>query len=33
MQVTEQNPQIIRSPGDNLIGLRVSTEDVTLLER
>lgn len=33
MQVTEQNPQIIRSPGENRVGLKVATEDVTLLER
>ena len=33
MQVTEQNPQIIRSPGEEIVGLQVATEDVTLLER
>lgn len=33
MQVTEQNPQIIRSPGEQEVGLKVATEDTTLLER
>ncbi|MEN8783426.1 MAG: ABC transporter ATP-binding protein [Akkermansiaceae bacterium] len=33
MQVTEQNPQIIRSPGDEQVGLSFLREDVTLLER
>jgi iron(III) transport system ATP-binding protein len=33
VQVTEQNPQIIREPGETLVGLQISTEDVTLLER
>ncbi len=33
MQVTEQNPKIIRSPGEELVGLQVAPEDVTLLER
>jgi iron(III) transport system ATP-binding protein len=32
MQVTEQNPQIIRSPGEELVGLQVAAQDVTLLE-
>jgi ABC-type Fe3+/spermidine/putrescine transport system ATPase subunit len=33
MQVTEQNPQIIRSPGEDQVGLQFSRDDVTLLER
>lgn len=33
IQVTEQNPQIIRSPGEETVGLKFSREDVTLLER
>jgi ABC-type Fe3+/spermidine/putrescine transport system ATPase subunit len=33
MQVTEQNPKIIRSPGEELVGLQFSRQDVTLLER
>lgn len=33
MQVTEQNPKIIRSPGEVVVGLQVATEDVTLLDR
>jgi ABC-type Fe3+/spermidine/putrescine transport system ATPase subunit len=33
MQVTEQNPKIIRSPGTELVGLQFSRQDVTLLER
>lgn len=33
MQVTEQNPQIILSPGDEQVGLSFSREDVILLER
>jgi len=32
MQVTEQNPQIIRSPGEDIVGLQVAREDVTLLQ-
>jgi ABC-type Fe3+/spermidine/putrescine transport system ATPase subunit len=33
MQVTEQNPKIIRSPGEELVGLHFSGQDVTLLAR
>jgi ABC-type Fe3+/spermidine/putrescine transport system ATPase subunit len=33
MQVTEQNPKIIRSPGEELVGLQFSGQDVTLLAR
>ncbi len=33
MQVTEQNPQIIRSPGEETVGLKISRKDITLLER
>lgn len=33
MQVTEQNPKTIRSPGAELVGLEFSRQDVTLLER
>jgi iron(III) transport system ATP-binding protein len=32
-QVTEQNPQIIRSPGEETVGLKISRKDITLLER
>jgi ABC-type Fe3+/spermidine/putrescine transport system ATPase subunit len=33
MQVTEQNPKIIRSPGEELVGLQFSGQDVKLLAR
>ena len=33
MQVTEQNPKVIRSPGEELVGLQFSGQDVTLLAR
>ena len=33
MQVTEQNPQIIREPGEREIGLAVAQDDITLLAR
>lgn len=33
LEVTEQNPKIIREPGEALIGLQVAREDLTLLER
>lgn len=33
VQVTEQNPQLIREPGDREIGLAVAQDDITLLAR
>ena len=33
VQVTEQNPQLIREPGDREIGLAISQNDITLLPR
>lgn len=33
VQVTEQNPQIIRDPGEERVGLKVARKDITLLER
>ena len=33
VQVTEQNPQLIREPGDREVGLAISQNDITLLER
>ena len=33
VQVTEQNPQLIREPGDQEIGLAISQNDITLLAR
>jgi len=33
LQVTEQNPQLIREPGDREIGLAISQNDITLLAR
>ena len=33
MQVTEQNPQLIREPGDREVGLAVAQDDITLLAR
>ena len=33
VQVTEQNPQLIREPGDQEIGLAISQNDITLLVR
>ena len=33
MEVAEQNPKIIREPGEALVGLQVAREDLTLLER
>ena len=33
VQVTEQNPQIIRSPGEDKVGQSMSREDLTLLEK
>ena len=33
VQVTEQNPQLIREPGDREIGLAISQNDITLLAR
>ncbi len=31
LQVSEQNPQLIREPGDRVVGLKMSTDDTTLL--
>ena len=33
VQVTEQNPQLIREPGDRQVGLAISQNDITLLAR
>lgn len=33
VQVTEQNPQLIREPGDREVGLAISQNDITLLAR
>lgn len=33
MQVTEQNPQLIREPGDREVGLAVAQDDITMLAR
>ena len=33
VQVTEQNPQLIREPGDREVGLAVAPDDITLLAR
>ena len=33
MQITEQNPQLIREPGDRKVGLAVAQDDITLLAR